>query len=75
MGLSRDLKEYIPEPWRETATFSIEKTDEGTALENGCTLSGSMLTVGEKRTSFEITAFLEEKDKMGMGMRNMRLEL
>lgn len=67
MGLSRDLKEYIPEPWRETATFSIEKTDEGTALENGCTLSGSMLTVGEKRTSFEITAFLEEKDKNGDG--------
>ncbi len=59
----RDLKEYIPEPWKETATCSIEKNDEETAKKSGCTLSGSILSAGEQRTSFKIHAVVKGKDE------------
>ena len=59
----RDLKEEIPEPWKGTATFSIEKNDEEEATKSGCTLSGSTLIAGENRTSFRVYAVVEGKDE------------
>ncbi len=59
----RNLKEYIPEPWKETATFSIEENDEDIAKEGGCILSGSILTVGEKKCSFRVNVIVEKKDE------------
>ena len=57
-GLTRNLKEYVPKPWRETATFQVEPTD----IENlkGSSLSGDMLTAGDQRTSFTVYAFVKE---------------
>ena len=64
-GLTRDLLEYIPEPWKDCTTFSFERTEEERVSSMGCTLAGSELTVGEVTGSFHVYAQLGEKDLNG----------
>ena len=64
-GLTRDLLDYIPEPWKDCTTFSLESTEKELVSSLGCTLEGSELTVGDVTGSFHIYAQLGEKDLNG----------
>lgn len=64
-GLTRDLLEYIPEPWKDCTTFSLDLGQEALVSSMGCTLTGSELTVGDVTGSFHIYAQLGEKDLNG----------
>lgn len=64
-GQERPSKEAVPEPWRETATFKIDPSNEKTMKEKGCTLSDGVLKVGNERTSFTIDASVKDVDVNG----------
>lgn len=66
-GQERHLKEAIPEPWGETATFEVDSSNEKTMKEKGCTLSDGVLKAGNERTSFTIDASVKEVDVNGDG--------
>lgn len=66
-GQERHLKEAIPEPWGETATFKVDPSNEKTMKEKGCTLSDGVLKAGNERTSFTIDASVKAVDVNGDG--------
>ena len=61
-GLTRDLLDYIPEPWKDRTTFSIDANQEEKVASMGCRLTGTSLTVGETPGSFMVYAEMKEKD-------------
>lgn len=67
-GLTRDLLDYIPEPWKDCTTFSIDSDQEEKAASMGCHLTGTSLTVGETAGSFIVYAEMKEKDLNGDGV-------
>ena len=61
-GLTRNLLDYIPDPWKDCVTFSLDAGQEETVSAMGCTLEGAALTAGEVTGSFWVYAQLGEKD-------------
>lgn len=61
-GLDRDLLDYIPDPWKNTTTFSIDGEYQEAAVAMGCRLEGTHLIAGETTGSFVVYAQMQEID-------------
>ena len=61
-GLDRDLLDYIPDPWKDATTFSIDKEYQENVAAMGCRLEGTHLIAGETTGSFVVYARMQEID-------------